>query len=167
MRINRRIRASQVRLIDAEGKQLGVIAIQEALKTADDAGLDIVEVSPEADPPVCRLMDYGKYKYQMSKKAHEAKKKQTVVHVKEVKMRTKTEEHDFQFKVRNIRRFLAGGDKVKVGIFFRGREITHARLGEDMLNRVAEVVKDIGVIEQRPRLEGRNMTMLLGPVTSK
>ena len=141
--------------------------IQQALKDADDAGLDLVEVSPQADPPVCRLIDYGKYKYQMSKKAHEAKKKQTVVHVKEIKLRTGTGEHDFQFKVRNMKRFLSGGDKVKISIFFRGREITHLDRGVEMLNKVAEEVKDMGVIEQKPKLEGRSMTMLVGPLSAK
>jgi len=143
------------------------LPIQQALKDADDAGLDLVEVSPQADPPVCRLIDYGKYKYQMSKKAHEAKKKQTVVHVKEIKLRTGTGEHDFQFKVRNIKRFLSGGDKVKIGIFFRGREITHLDRGVEMLNKVADEVKDMGVIEQKPKLEGKSMTMLVGPLSAK
>ena len=141
--------------------------IQQALKDADDAGLDLVEVSPQADPPVCRLIDYGKYKYQMSKKSHEAKKKQTVVHVKEIKLRTGTGEHDFQFKVRNMKRFLSGGDKVKISIFFRGREITHLDRGVEMLNKVAEEVKDMGVIEQKPKLEGKSMTMLVGPLSAK
>jgi len=143
------------------------LPIQQALKDADDAGLDLVEVSPQADPPVCRLIDYGKYKYQMSKKSHEAKKKQTVVHVKEIKLRTGTGEHDFQFKVRNMKRFLSGGDKVKISIFFRGREITHLDRGVEMLNKVAEEVKDMGVIEQKPKLEGRSMTMLVGPLSAK
>lgn len=141
--------------------------IQQALKDADDAGLDLVEVSPQADPPVCRLIDYGKYKYQMSKKSHEAKKKQTVVHVKEIKLRTGTGEHDFQFKVRNMKRFLSGGDKVKISIFFRGREITHLDRGVEMLNKVADEVKDMGVIEQKPKLEGKSMTMLVGPLSAK
>jgi len=167
LRINRQIRASFVRLIDGEGNQKGVLPIQQALKDADDAGLDLVEVSPQADPPVCRLIDYGKYKYQMSKKAHEAKKKQTVVHVKEIKLRTGTGEHDFQFKVRNMKRFLSGGDKVKISIFFRGREITHLDRGVEMLNKVADEVKDMGVIEQKPKLEGKSMTMLVGPLSAK
>ncbi|HLE08813.1 MAG TPA: translation initiation factor IF-3 [Thermodesulfobacteriota bacterium] len=167
MRINRQIRASFVRLIDGEGNQKGVLPIQQALKDADDAGLDLVEVSPQADPPVCRLIDYGKYKYQMSKKSHEAKKKQTVVHVKEIKLRTGTGEHDFQFKVRNMKRFLSGGDKVKISIFFRGREITHLDRGVEMLNKVADEVKDMGVIEQKPKLEGKSMTMLVGPLSAK
>jgi len=143
------------------------LPIQQALKDADDAGLDLVEVSPQADPPVCRLIDYGKYKYQMSKKSHEAKKKQTVVHVKEIKLRTGTGEHDFQFKVRNMKRFLSGGDKVKISIFFRGREITHLDRGVEMLNKVADEVKDMGVIEQKPKLEGKSMTMLVGPLSAK
>ncbi|MBI5560763.1 MAG: translation initiation factor IF-3 [Deltaproteobacteria bacterium] len=167
LRINRRIRAAQVRLVDGEGNQVGVLPVPDALKAAEEAGLDLVEVSPDADPPVCRLMDYGKYKYQMSKKAHEAKKKQAVVHVKEIKLRTRTDEHDFQFKVRNIKSFLSDGDKVKVGIFFRGREIMHPKIGEKMLLRVVDETKDVAAVDQNPRLEGRNMTILLGPLSSK
>ncbi|MBI5467853.1 MAG: translation initiation factor IF-3, partial [Deltaproteobacteria bacterium] len=129
--------------------------------------LDLVEVAATANPPVCRIMDYGKYKYQLSKKAKDAKKKQTVVLVKEMKMRGKTEEHDFQFKLRNIRKFLADGNKVKVTIIFRGREITHTELGMGMLKRVAEELKDAAVIESNPRLEGRNMSMLIAPAQQK
>ena len=139
----------------------------EALTMAEDAGLDLVEVSPSAKPPVCRIMDYGKYKYLMSKKAHEAKKKQTVIHVKEVKLRVKTEEHDFKFKLRNARRFLEHGDKVKVGIFFRGREITHKELGMAMLKRVEEEIKDIAVVEHAPKMEGRSMMMIVSPIQPK
>ncbi len=141
--------------------------IHEALKLAEDAGLDLVEVSPNAKPPVCRLMDYGKYKYQMSKKAHEAKKKQAVIHVKEVKYRVRTEEHDFQFKLRNVKRFLSQGNKVKVTVFFRGREITHPELGKGMLERIVAETQEIAVVEQAPKMEGRNMTMLLGPAAEK
>jgi translation initiation factor IF-3 len=132
------IRVPQVRVVDNEGNQLGVMATKDALAAAEGAGLDLVEVAATANPPVCRIMDYGKYKYQLSKKAKDAKKKQTVVLVKEMKMRGKTEEHDFQFKLRNIRKFLADGNKVKVSIIFRGREITHTELGMGMLKRVAE-----------------------------
>ncbi len=143
------------------------MALKDALAEAEKAGLDLVEVAPGADPPVCRIMDYGKYKYQLSKKAREAKKKQTTIHVKEVKFRVKTEEHDFQFKLRNIRKFLSEGDKVKVFVVFRGREITHKELGLKKLERVAEEIKDTGTVEQKPKLEGRSMTMLLGPLVSK
>ncbi len=161
------IRAPRVRLIDENGKQVGIVSLSEALERAEDAGLDLVEVSPTADPPVCKLMDYGKYKYMMRKKAHEAKKKQSVIHIKEVKLSPKTEEHDLQFKLRNIKRFLEHGNKVKVAIFFRGREITHPELGAEMLRRVTEEIKDYGVVEQEPKLEGRNMSMLIAPHPSK
>ncbi len=153
--------------MDEQGNQLGIMSVKEALAEAEKAGLDLVEVAPGANPPVCRIMDYGKYKYQLSKKAREAKKKQTTIHVKEVKFRVKTEEHDFQFKLRNIKKFLNEGDKVKVFVLFRGREITHKELGLKKLERVAEEIKDIGTVEQKPKLEGRSMTMLLGPLTSK
>lgn len=161
------IRVPQVRVVDNEGNQLGVMATKDALAAAEGAGLDLVEVAATANPPVCRIMDYGKYKYQLSKKAKDAKKKQTVVLVKEMKMRGKTEEHDFQFKLRNIRKFLADGNKVKVSIIFRGREITHTELGMGMLKRVAEELKDAAVIESNPRLEGRNMSMLIAPAQQK
>ncbi len=157
----------QVRVIDAEGNQLGVMATKDALASAEGQGLDLVEIAATATPPVCRIMDYGKYKYQLSKKAKDAKKKQTVIQVKEMKLRGKTEEHDFQFKVRNIRRFLGEGDKVKVSIIFKGREITHTELGMSMLKRVAEEIKDIASIEAPPKLEGRNMSMLVAPLQSK
>ncbi|MBW7956973.1 MAG: translation initiation factor IF-3 [Deltaproteobacteria bacterium] len=166
-RINRMIRVPQVRVIDAEGNQLGVMATRDALAAAESVGLDLVEVAPTAVPPVCRIMDYGKFKYQTSKKAKEAKKKQTVISIKEMKLRGKTGEHDFQFKLRNIKRFLSEGDKVKVTIIFRGREITHTELGMGMLKRVAEEVKDLAVIESSPRLEGRNMSMILAPAPQK
>lgn len=156
-----------MRVIDAEGNQLGVMATKDALASAEGQGLDLVEIAATATPPVCRIMDYGKYKYQLSKKAKDAKKKQTVIQVKEMKLRGKTEEHDFQFKVRNIRRFLGEGDKVKVCIIFKGREITHTELGMSMLKRVAEEIKDIASVEAPPKLEGRNMSMLVAPLQSK
>jgi translation initiation factor IF-3 len=161
------IRVPQVRLIAADGEQLGIMDSKEALKEAQKAGLDLVEVAQNAKPPVCRVMDYGKYKYLMSKKAHESKKKQTVIHVKEVKFRVKTEEHDFQVKVRNAKRFLSSGDKVKASIMFRGREITHKELGLGKLKRVEEALREVGTIEQSPKLEGRNMTMVIAPIHHK
>lgn len=161
------IRVPQVRVIDAEGNQLGVMATRDALTTAEDAGLDLVEISATATPPVCRIMDYGKYKYQLSKKSKDAKKKQTVVLVKELKLRGKTEEHDFQFKVRNVKRFLSEGNKVKVTIIFKGREITHTDLGMGMLKRVIEELKEVAVIEAPPKLEGRNMSMMVAPAQPK
>ena len=167
VRINRMIRVPQVRVIDADGNQMGVLATRDALTAAETAGLDLVEVAPTANPPVCRIMDYGKFKYQMSKKAKEAKKKQTVISVKEMKLRGKTEEHDFQFKLRNIKRFLEDGDKVKILIMFKGREITHTELGMGMLKRVAEELKDMATIETAPKLEGRSMTMIVAPAPQK
>jgi len=161
------IRVPQIRVIDAEGNQLGIMATKDALESAENAGLDLVEVSPNAAPPVCRIMDYGKYKYQMSKKNKDAKKKQTIIHLKEVKLRGKTEEHDYQFKVKNIKRFLAEGDKVKITIVFKGREITHTELGMGMLNRVAAELKDIAVIETAPKLEGKSMLMVVSPAQPK
>lgn len=166
VRINREIRAREVRVIDPEGKQLGILPIVEALRAATNFELDLVEVSPKAEPPVCRIMDFGKFKYQQSKKAHEAKKKQVIVHIKEVKMRPKTEEHDFQFKIRHIERFLKEGDKTKVMIVFRGRELAHPDLGRNMMNRIVEETKTFGKIEQDPRFEGRNYVMILAPLQS-
>jgi translation initiation factor IF-3 len=161
------IRASEVRLVAEDGEQLGIQGIKEALEVAAEAGLDLVEVAPTAKPPVCRLMDYGKYKYLMSKKATEAKKKQTVIHVKEIKLRSKTGEHDLQFKLRNIIKFLKAGDKVKVTMVFRGREITHTELGLERLKRIKEDVEEYGTVEQQPKLEGRSMTMLVAPLAQK
>lgn len=161
------IRVPQVRVIDANGNQLGVMQTKDALSAAEAAGLDLVEIAATATPPVCRIMDYGKYKYQMSKKAKDAKKKQTVIQIKEMKLRGKTEEHDFQFKLRNIKRFLSEGDKVRVFIVFKGREITHTELGMEMLKRVADELKDVATIEAPPKLEGRNMTMLVAPLQQK
>lgn len=161
------IRASQVRLVGVDGEQIGIMGPEEALDKAMDEGFDLVEISPNAKPPVCRIMDYGKYKYLMSKKAHESRKKQTVIHVKEVKLRIKTDEHDYQFKVRNVRRFLGQGDKVKVSLIFRGREITHPDLGINKLNRVAEEIKDLGTVEQMPKREGRQLNMIISPLAAK
>ncbi|GMR05313.1 MAG: translation initiation factor IF-3 [Thermodesulfobacteriota bacterium] len=161
------IRVAQVRVVDSEGNQLGVMPTREALEIAENAGLDLVEVAATAAPPVCRIMDYGRFKYLASKKAKDAKKKQSTIHVKEVKLRGKTEEHDFQFKLRNARRFLEDGDKVKISIIFRGREITHTELGMGMLKRVQEELKDVAAVESPPRLEGRNMSMLISPSQPK
>lgn len=167
VRINREIRAKEVRVIDPEGKQLGILPVFEALRLATNYELDLVEVSPKSEPPVCRIMDYGKFKYQQSKKAHDAKKKQAVVHLKEVKMRPKTEEHDFQFKLRHIERFLKEGNKTKITIVFRGRELAHPDLGRNMLNRVTEEAKEWGKVEQPPKFEGRNFIMVLAPLQAQ
>ena len=152
-----------MRVIDPEGKQMGILAVKEAIRIAEERGLDLVEVAPNSQPPVCRIMNYGKYKYQQSKRTQEARKHQTVIHIKEVKVRPRTEEHDFQFKLRHVKRFLDEGNKVKISILFRGREIAHPEFGKEMLNRFVEELKDIMVIEQFPRLEGRNMVMIMAP----
>jgi translation initiation factor IF-3 len=161
--INRGIRAPEVRVIDADGKQAGVLPIREAIRLAEEQGLDLVEVAPGASPPVCRVMNYGKYKYQQNKRSQEAKKNQTVIHVKEVKLRPRTEDHDFQFKLRNAKRFLEEGNKVKVSLLFRGREIAHPEFGREMLARMLESLKDTVLVEQTPRMEGRTMVMILSP----
>jgi translation initiation factor IF-3 len=157
------IRASEVRLIGADGEQVGIMPLTEALNRAVEANLDLVEVAPQASPPVCRIMDYGKFKYLQSKKTQEARKKQTVIQVKEVKFRPKIEDHDVAFKIKNIRRFLAQKDKTKISLIFRGREIAHPQIGIDLLKRVAAELEDIGTVEQAPKIEGRNLTMIIAP----
>jgi len=152
-----------VRVIGAEGEQLGILTIQDALAAAETQQLDLVEVSPTAVPPVCRIMDYGKFKYQQSKKLQEAKKKQVQVVVKEVKLRTKTDEHDLMFKIKHVRRFLEEGNKAKITLMFRGREITHMDLGQKVLERVISELEDIAVIEARPKMEGRSMFVIVSP----
>ena len=154
-------------MVDSDGEQLGIMPIEEALSVAEDQELDLVEVAPNSDPPVCRIMDYGRFKYQQSKRSHEAKKRQKVIHVKEVKMRPKTEAHDFQFKARHIRRFLDEGNKAKVTIMFRGREMAHQHLGMRLLTRMIEELKDVAQVEQEPIQEGRNMVMVLAPASTK
>ncbi len=152
-----------MRLIGEDGEQVGVIKIEEALRMADDAEMDLVEIVPTAKPPVCRIMDYGKFKFEQSKKAHLAKKKQKQIHVKEVKFRPATEEGDYQVKLRNLTRFLSDGDKAKVTMRFRGREITHQELGLEFLKRIEKDLEEVGVVEQFPQMEGRQMVMVLGP----
>jgi translation initiation factor IF-3 len=152
-----------VRAVGPAGEQLGVLTIEAALEKAQEFGMDLVEVNPMAKPPVCKIMDYGRFKYEEKKRASEAKKKQVVVHLKEVKMRPKTEEHDYEFKVRNVKRFLEEGNKARITIMFRGREITHKELGQALLDDVVKDVKDVGVVEQMPRMEGRQMFMILAP----
>ena len=162
--MNDQINSEEVRLIDEEGAQVGVMPTREAAVRADEAGLDLVEVSPNAKPPVCRIMDYGKYRYEQSKKLQEAKKKQTVIEVKEIKLRPKTEKHDLDFKIKNIKKFLSQKNKVKVTLRFRGREIVYAdSLGLEVLNKIAEALADDGVILQPPKMEGRQMAMFIGP----
>lgn len=165
VRINWQIRAKEVRLIGADGTQLGIKPLEEALKLAEAEGLDLVEIAPTAQPPVCRVMDYGKFKYEQSKKIQLAKKKQVVIQVKEVKFRPKTDEHDYQFKLRHIRRFLEDKDKVKVSIRFRGREIAFSDQAVKILNRIRAEIEDIGKIEYEPKMEGRDMVMIVAPKT--
>ena len=161
--INRKIRAREVRVIDPNGEQIGVISIEEALAAAGDLGLDLVEVSPNANPPVCKIMDYGRFKYEQTKKKQEAKKKQTTFQVKEIKVRPKTGDHDLQVKMGHIRKFLGKKDKVKVTVLFRGREITLSDRGRELLQRIASEFEDIAVVEQYPKFEGRTMMMVLSP----
>lgn len=168
LRVNGMIRVPRVRVIDPDGKQLGVLDTQEALRTAHDRyNLDLIEISPTADPPVCKIMDFGKYKYQLKKKTQEAKKNQSVIIVKEIKLRPTTDQHDFDFKVKHIERFLEEGNKVKVSVRFIGREVMHSDLGKVMLERIAEAVSKRASIEQFPKLEGKTMIMILGPQKSK
>ncbi len=163
VRVNEQIRVPEVRLIGADGSQVGVMPIKEALALAEEAHLDLVEIAPQASPPVCRVMDYGKFKYQQSKKQQEARRRQTTIQVKEIKVRPKIEEHDMGFKLKNSRRFLAEGDKVKISVIFRGREIAHPDRGYRILTQMAEALADVGGVEQAPRLEGRNMSMIVTP----
>jgi len=155
------IRAREVRVIAADGDQLGVMLVREAIQKAEEMGLDLVEVAPNAVPPVCRIMDFGKYKYELNKKANESKKNQTVIEVKEIKLRPRTDDHDIEFKTNNIKRFLAEGDKVKVTVMFRGREMAHPELGRAALDRIIQELQGLAVVEQTARMEGRNMFMML------
>lgn len=161
--VNEKIRAPEVRLIGREGQQLGVLPLKKALELAAQDELDLVEVAPNAAPPVCKIMDYGKFKYQQSKRSQEAKKKQTVIQVKEVKIRPKTDEHDLLTKIKHIRRFLSQKDKAKITILFRGREIAYADQGMKVLERIQEDLKDEVVVEQAPKMEGRNLVMVVAP----
>ena len=162
-RVNRQIRISPVRLVDADGSQIGVVPVEDALKLAVERGLDLVEVAATARPPVVKIMDFGKFKFEQAKAARAAKKKQHVIHVKEVKYRPGIDDHDFDFKTRHARRFLEEGNKVKLTMMFRGRQVTHPELGRNVLYRVLEEVSDVAKVEAEPRLEGRNMTMVLAP----
>ena len=161
------IRVREVSVIGDDGEPIGTLPTGEALNMARDQDLDLVEVAPTANPPVCRIMDYGKHKYKASKKAHEAKKKQKVIHVKEVKFRPNTDKHDFDFKLRNVHRFLGNGDKAKVVIFFKGREIVHREFGMKVLERAADATQEVAVIEQQAKQEGRTLVMILAPKNTK
>ena len=161
--VNNNIRAKEVRVIGPEGNQIGIIPTYKALATAADYGLDLVEISPNADPPVCKIMDYGRYKYEQTKKQQEAKKKQSTFQVKEIKIRPKTGEHDLNIKIGHIKKFIGKKDKVKVTVMFRGREIALAEFGRELLEKIVEETEDIAIVEQYPKFEGRTMMMILSP----
>ncbi|MHB8769498.1 MAG: translation initiation factor IF-3 [Syntrophales bacterium] len=163
LRINREIRAASVRVINVDGEQLGVISLTDALAEATKAGLDLVEVSPTANPPVCRIMDYGKFRYQQSKKIQVSKKSQTVIQVKEIRLRPKTEEHDLAVKIKHVKKFLEQHNKVKISMMFRGREIAYTEIGRRIMEDIKNTLAEDGVIDQQPKLEGRSMVMILSP----
>ncbi|GGL59474.1 translation initiation factor IF-3 [Wenxinia marina] len=162
-RVNDRIRATEIRLIGPDGQNVGVVSPDRALAAAEQLGLDLVEISPNATPPVCKIMDYGKFKYETQKKEAEARKNQKIIEIKEVKFRPNTDTHDYDVKMRNVLKFLENGDKVKVTLRFRGREMAHQNLGRDLLERVAKDVEEIGKVENMPKMEGRQMVMMIGP----
>ena len=163
-RTNERIRASEVQVIASDGKNLGTLALQEAISIAKEEGLDLIEISPNANPPVCKIIDIGKYKYDLQKKANKAKKKQKIINLKEIKLRPVTEIHDYNFKIKNAQKFLSKGNKVKFTVKFRGREMQHHHLGKELLNRVQEDTKKFGKLEMSPKFEGRQMVMLIQPL---
>ncbi len=167
MRINERIRVPEVRVIGDDGEQLGVMETRDAVRRAREQGLDLVEVAPTAEPPVCRIIDYGKFQYEAKKKANEAKKKQVIITVKEVKFRPGTDDHDYDYRMKHAREWLTGGDKVKATIWFRGREMTHRELGARILERLEGDLKDVGEVEARPRMEGNQMFIILAPKRHK
>ncbi|MDA9612710.1 translation initiation factor IF-3 [Paracoccaceae bacterium] len=166
-RVNDGIHSPEIRLIGAEGENEGVVSPEKALLMAEDVGLDLVEISPNASPPVCKIMDFGKYKYEQQKRESEARKKQKIIEVKEIKFRPGTDIHDYDVKMRSVYKFLENGDKVKITMRFRGREMAHQELGRELLERVAEDVKEHGKVENIPKLEGRQMTMMIGPMPTK
>ena len=162
-RVNQDISATEVRLVGAEGEQIGIVSLTEAQNIADEANLDLVEISPQAEPPVCKVMDYGKFRFEEQKKQQAARKKQKQIQVKEVKFRPGTDIGDYNVKLRNLTRFLTDGDKVKVTLRFRGREMAHQELGRDLLKRVEADLEELGTVEQYPKMEGRQMVMVLAP----
>ncbi len=162
-RVNDHIRADEIRLIGADGENVGVVTPAQALVMAEEAGLDLVEISPNATPPVCKIMDFGKFKYEQQKREAEARKKQKIIEIKEIKFRPGTDTHDYEVKMRNVVKFLEGGDKVKITLRFRGREMAHLHLGRELLERIAGDVEGIGRIENMPKMEGRQMIMIIGP----
>ena len=163
-RTNNRIRSLDVQVINSGGENLGILPIKKAIDIAKQEGLDLIEISPNANPPVCKIMDMGKYKYDLQKKANQAKKKQKIVSLKEIKLRPGTEIHDYNFKIKNAKKFITKGDKVKFTVKFKGREMQHTELGKDLMNRIIEETKDIAKVESQPKFEGRQMVMIIQPI---
>lgn len=163
-RVNEKISSPKIRLIDENGEMIGVLSQKDALERAYKAGLDLVEVSPNADPPVCKILDYGKYKFEEQKKRAEIRKKQKVIEVKEVQLRPGIDKHDFEIKMRSARKFIEEGDKLKITLRFRGRELSHQQLGVDVLNNVKAALEDVAKVEHHPKLEGKRMVMIMGPL---
>ena len=163
-RVNERINSPEIRLIGADGENAGVVTPRVAMEMAEQAGLDLVEISPNAAPPVCKIMDFGKYKYEQQKRESEARKKQKIIEIKEIKFRPNTDTHDYGVKMRSVFKFLENGDKVKITMRFRGREMAHQNLGRELLERVADDVVEVGKIENMPKMEGRQMIMMIGPI---
>lgn len=161
--INEEIKDKEIRVIDSDGSMLGIMQLKDAMKMAVSKNLDLVKIAPQAAPPVCKIMDYGKYMFELAKKEKEAKKNQKIISIKEVRVSPSIEDHDFDFKAKNAYKFLKDGDKVKVSVKFRGREMNYTKLGEEVLNKFAETVQDVGVVERKPKLEGKNMIMILNP----
>mgnify|MGYP001453884434 CR=1 FL=1 len=164
IRVNKKIYADEIRLIDNNKNQVGVVKVPEALRLAEEAGLDLVEISPNAKPPVCKIMDMGKFKYDQQKKANKAKKKQKKIELKEIKLRPVTEVHDYTFKIRNAQKFLSKGDKVKFTIRFKGRELQHSHLGNELMDKIKQDIQEIGKVESQPKFEGKQMTMVIQPL---
>jgi translation initiation factor IF-3 len=161
--VNEEIRDKEIRLIDNDGSMIGILPVKEAQKIANSRNMDLVKVAPQANPPVCKIMDYGKYLYELSRREKEARKNQKIINVKEIWIKPTIEEHDFNFKAKNAYKFLKDGDKVKVGVRFRGREMNYTSLGQEVLEKFAEFVKEVGVVERKPKLEGRSMIMIITP----
>ena len=161
---NERIKALDVQVIGSEGNNLGVMQLKQAIQLARDEGLDLIEISPNANPPVCKIMDMGKYKYDLQKKANQAKKKQKTVSLKEIKLRPGTEAHDYNFKIKNAKKFITKGDKVKFTVKFKGREMQHTELGKDLMNKIIDETKDVAKVESKPKFEGRQMVMIIQPI---
>jgi len=167
IQVNHEIKAREVRLIGPDGKQLGIMPLKDALRYAQEAQLDLVKIASNAKPPVCKIMDFGKYKYEQSKREKEARKNQKVINIKEIRMNPTIDDHDFQVRLKSAVKFLKDGNKVKVSIKFRGRQMIHTKLGEDVLNKMVEHVQEVGIVEKPPTMEGRNMVMVLSPKQTK